>query len=243
MTIADVYSALWRQKLFIVTMTAAIVGLTWFLTSREQPMYTSSTLVRIQQQINNPTEAFGALQTGGRLAQTYARIAGTGRIAARVYEDLGQRIPFSAIAGSISGSQVADLELLSIDATSRNPRWAQLIANATPGALRSFISETGTAHDQVITVEPAWLPRSPSSPNTKLNVTIALVLGLIFNGALALLIDLLRDRARGPAEFEQLAGKPVLATVPNLPLSRASRLLGGEMAGLVRLRPRRMRDG
>jgi len=51
-----------------------------------------------------------------------------------------------------------------------------------------------------------------------LKLAIALVLGLIFNGALALLIELFRDRLPEPDELGQELGHPVLATIPGLRL-------------------------
>ena len=58
------------------------------------------------------------------------------------------------------------------------------------------------------------------SRHLPLNVAIALVLGLIFSGALALLIELFRDRLPEADELEQTLGHPVLATIPNLRLHR-----------------------
>jgi capsular polysaccharide biosynthesis protein len=243
-TVADVYRALWRHKLFIIVLTASLAVATGFLTSRETPVYEASTLVRVQQRIDNPGEAFGALQTAGRLAQTYAEIVATETIARKVQETLGGRVPLGEIAGSISASQIQDLELLSIGARSTSPKQAQAIANAAPQALRSFIEETGTIRDQIIMVQPAALPTNPVSPKLKLNIGLAILLGLIFNGALAVLIDVLGDRASEPDELERLTGVPVLAVVPKLVLSSARDLASilpaeGELRPLEFGRPKR----
>jgi capsular polysaccharide biosynthesis protein len=243
-TVADVYRALWRHKLFIVVLTASLAAATGFLTSRETPVYEASTLVRVQQRINSPGEAFGALQTAGRLAQTYAQIASTATIAQKVQDTLGGRVPLGEIAGSISARQIQDLELLSIGARSTSPARAQAIANAAPQALRSFIEETGTIRDQIITVQPAALPTNPVSPTLKLNIGLAIMLGLIFNGALAVLIEILGDRASEPGELERLTGLPVLAVVPKLVLVSARDLASilpadGELRPLEFGRPKR----
>ncbi len=218
-TVPDLYRALWRHKIFIVVLTAGLVAAAWYLTSRQPRTYTATSLVRVQQKIRNPTEAFGALQTGGRLAQTYARITTTTTIARKVYESLGGKVPYSDI--ELSASQVEDLELMTISGKSESPQHAALVANAAPLALKSFIAGTGTLDDQVIFVQKARVPTAPSGPSLKLNVAIALVLGLIFNGALALLIEMLADRVSDPEEWERLTGKPVLVTIPVLPLGPA----------------------
>jgi capsular polysaccharide biosynthesis protein len=225
-TVPDLYRALWRHKLFILVMTSALAVAAWYLTSQQQPEYRASALVRVQQTITDPAEAFGALQTGGRLARTYASIARTDTIARKIYADLDEKVPFPEINRHISARQVEDLELLWITARSRNPERARLIAEAAPRALRSFIEETGTLRDQVITVQAPSRPGHPSSPNVRMNVIIAVVLGLIFNGGLALLIEVLRDRVGTTEELETLAGRPVLTTVPLLDLKRPSPLKG-----------------
>lgn len=216
MTVADVYRALWRHKLLILAGTAVVLGIAWYLTSTKPKIYQATVLIRVQQRITDPTQALGALQTGERLVRTYARIARTRTIAATIARRLDGRVPPGEVYGAIRAHQVEDLELLSITARSRNPRYAALIANAAPEALRSFIAQTGTTRDQVITVQSASVPRSPSSPDLTYNLLMALLLGLILNGGLALLMELLLDRASGLDELERVAGRPILATIPVL---------------------------
>src|SRR5262249_1414468 len=77
-----------------------------------------------------------------------------------------------------------------------------------------------TSHDQVITIQRAGLPDSPSSPRLTLNLLGAAALGLVFSGAIALLVELLLDRPASLEELEAVAGVPVLAAVPRLPFAR-----------------------
>jgi hypothetical protein len=57
-----------------------------------------------------------------------------------------------------------------------------------------------------------------------LKIAIAVMLGLIFNGALALLLELFRDRLPEPDQLGREVGVPVLATIPALLLHRATNL-------------------
>lgn len=218
----DVYRGLWRHRWFVLGLTAALVGAAYALTKQEQRQYQASTLVRVVQRIQDPSQALGALATGSKLAQTYAQIVATRATAQRIYERLGHRVPFPAI--KVSGTPVQDLDLLTITARAPTPKDAQAVANAAPQALRAFIRETGTLRDQVITVETAQLPQAPSSPNLKLNLALALMLGLILNGGLALLIEMLSDRLPDADELESMTGRPVVASIPQLKFTRRSRL-------------------
>jgi capsular polysaccharide biosynthesis protein len=76
--------------------------------------------------------------------------------------------------------------------------------------------------EAVVTVERAELPTSPVAPNLALNIALAVLLGLMFNGALALLIELLADRLRDADELEATLGRPVLAAIPVLTFRKQS---------------------
>jgi capsular polysaccharide biosynthesis protein len=119
---------------------------------------------------------------------------------------------------TIAGDPVEDLDLLSITVRSTNPTRAMVVANAAPRVLRSFIRTTGSRSERVVIVKAADVPTSPVSRQLPLKLAIALVLGLIFNGALALLIELFRDRLPEVDELGRALGHPVLATVPALRL-------------------------
>ena len=119
----------------------------------------------------------------------------------------------------LSAAEVQDLDLLSITARSTSPRRALLAAAAAPDAFRSFIRKTAPSSERIVTMKLATTS-SRVSRHLPLNVAIALVLGLIFSGALALLIELFRDRLPEADELEHALGHPVLATIPNLRLHR-----------------------
>jgi capsular polysaccharide biosynthesis protein len=220
LAVEDVYQALWRHKIFIVLMTVLMVGVTWFATSAQTRIYESSALVRVQQKITDPTQSVGALTAGGLLAQTYANIVTTKSIANRISAATGRRISPNEV--DVSASPVNNLDLLWVKARSSSPRVAEIVAGAAPRALEKFIRQTGTLRDQVITVQPAALPTHPVKPNLKFNLTVALLLALIFNSALALLIDMFSDRAKDLDELERITGLSVLATVPKLSFSGRS---------------------
>ena len=117
----------------------------------------------------------------------------------------------------LTADNVQDLDLLSITARSESPRDALVAAAAAPDALRRFIRRTAPPSERIVTVKA---PTSSSlvSRHLALNVTIAFLLGLIFSGALALLLELFRDRLPEADELEVAVGHPVLATIPTLRL-------------------------
>jgi capsular polysaccharide biosynthesis protein len=214
MATVDVYRTLWRHRFFIVGMTALIGGVALFVTSLQPKIYEATALVRVQQKITTAGDAFGSLEVGTRLAQTYAKIVTTRALQQRVAASLAGKVEPADI--SIGSAPVSDVELLQVSARSESPRSAALVANAATVALRSFIADTGTLRDQVIVVDPASVPSTPVSPRMKLTVALALLLGLILNGALVLLAGYLADPLPEQAEMEAVFGVPVLASIPRL---------------------------
>jgi capsular polysaccharide biosynthesis protein len=215
----DVYRALWRHKVFIALMTAACVAVTWFVTSRETPSYQASTLVRVQQRTSSSSDTLAALQGSELLAHTYAEIIDSGGLDGQVRSLAARKIPAGESFGvDLSTSRPQDLGLIWISARNRVPERAAIVANAVPEALRGFIRRSGAQRDEIVTVKPAAVPSSAVFPHTSLNVALAAVLALIFNSALALLIEVFRDRLPEPDELAQAVGYPVLAAVPTLRL-------------------------
>jgi receptor protein-tyrosine kinase len=63
-------------------------------------------------------------------------------------------------------------------------------------------------------VQPAGLPSTPSSPKTKRNVIIGVILGLLIGIGLAFLLERLNRKLRDPEEAQEAFGMPVLGTIP-----------------------------
>jgi capsular exopolysaccharide synthesis family protein len=80
-------------------------------------------------------------------------------------------------------------------------------------------------------VQPAQTPTSPSSPQTRRNVMVAFVVGLLLGVALALLLDRLDRRIKDVAELEEIYGLPVLCDVPESPALNSER--GGDLPGFA----------
>ena len=222
MTPADLYRALWRRKWLILGLTVLCVAITYWLSERVTPKYEASTLVRVQQRIEEAGQAFESLEASQRLTETYAEIVEAGALGERVRRELGPAARGPIEKDALSAKPVQDLELLTISAKDPDANRATAVANAVPGALRTFIKETGTLRDQVVTVASAARPTSPATPNIPLNLALALFLGLLANIGLALLLEFFSDRLPEVDELEESIGLPVLAAIPWVTPTRAA---------------------
>jgi capsular polysaccharide biosynthesis protein len=224
MSVVDIYRALWRRKLFILIGTGVLVASAWYFTSRQTPMYESATLVRIQQKavgLQRGASDISSLQSAERLAEIYAEIIDSQALDVYVEADLrGEVEPVALDEVDVRGDPVQSLDLLWIVARSMDSERARLVADAMPIALRKFIEETRTVEDNIVTVKPATISGDPVSPDLLRNIALAIALGLVFNGAIALLIERLRDPLPDGGEFEATLGRPLLTTVPKVKLAR-----------------------
>lgn len=219
MTAGDVYRALWRHKFLIAALTALCVGVTWYLTSLQERTYQASTLVRLQQK--GEGNSFASLDASVVISQTYGQIISSGALNEPTKLRTKGRIPQQLIGDvSLSADPVTDLALLWISAEGRHPAGVAAVANAAPDALRAAARKYGTPGDQIVTVQKAEVPSAAISPDTKLNIVLALALGLLFNCGLVLIYEVLRDRLPSTDELEDTLGYPVLASIPTLRLEQ-----------------------
>jgi heptosyltransferase-3 len=78
--------------------------------------------------------------------------------------------------------------------------------------------------------QAAAVPSGPSSPDTKRNVLLAVVLGLVLGALLALAIERLDQNIRDPEELERTYELPLLGAVPQSSALRRGKRGGGSAA-------------
>jgi Mrp family chromosome partitioning ATPase/capsular polysaccharide biosynthesis protein len=120
--------------------------------------------------------------------------------------------------------QVRDSFVNQLDAMSPAQR-----ASSAGQSLQARIEQLNTLASaqtgDVQLVQTATVPTSPSFPNTKLNVAIGVVLGLLLGVGLMLLLERLNRRVRTVEELSEVVGYPVIAEVPETKRLRRHREL------------------
>jgi capsular polysaccharide biosynthesis protein len=214
----ELYRALWRQRFLILLLTVVATVTAYVQSANQEKVYRASSLVRVEQPVasTDPQQAGDALGVAQQLTRTYAQIVSTRAIADQVYSYLGSKGPRNEI--NLSGSPVQDLELMYINSQSHIPALAAAAANAAPAVLRNFITSTGGVRDRIVTINPATVPTSASSPRPARTALLALLVALVFNCGFALLFEFVRDRLPDVDQLEETLGQPVLATIPKLAL-------------------------
>ncbi|MDH4743000.1 polysaccharide biosynthesis tyrosine autokinase [Sphingomonas sp. CBMAI 2297] len=76
------------------------------------------------------------------------------------------------------------------------------------------IGVAGVGSNNVFVVDPAKLPRSPSSPNLLLNLLLAGFLGIIVAGAVTFGLEQIDERITDPGDVANLIDVPLLGAIP-----------------------------
>lgn len=72
----------------------------------------------------------------------------------------------------------------------------------------------GVGTNNIAIVDPAEVPRDPSSPRLLLNLALALLVGIILAGAVTFALEQIDEAIKDPAELDRAMGLPPLGVVP-----------------------------
>lgn len=134
--------ALLRGWWLIVLAAAVAGGAAYFLRSRQAPQYASEARIFIGNTITNPDPSAGQIDTGQRLAVTYAQLI-TYELLQDTINQLGLPESPELLRGMVSAQVVAETPILQINATYTNAQKAADIAN--------------TIAEQLVTTSPSYL--------------------------------------------------------------------------------------
>lgn len=137
-------------------------------------------------------------------------------------------------AGEVSSNLTAALEgtsaLIRVTATAKSPEAAQVLANSSLDATAKVVNEIeGSTTVRVVPLEDASVNNSPVSPNTKKNVLIGAVAGIVLIFAIIFLRRSLDVKLRTRKDATDASSVGVLGTLPETnDLSEANILRASE---------------
>lgn len=108
-----------------------------------------------------------------------------------------------------------DTQILEISYTGTDKEAAvYIVENIT----NEFINESKKLipNGNIKVIQKAKIPEKPVSPNKKLNIVIAFVLGLMVSVALSLLLEFMDNTYKSKEELEKILDLPVIGVIPEL---------------------------
>ena len=177
------------------------------------PVYEASTTLLVGRADDQGQMGYQDLLLNKQLVSTYSELATSRSVAESVINALRLEMTASELAGIISVSSVKDTEIIAVKVKNADPALAKVIANQ---AAISFIDKVvGYSNiENVMVVDEAIEPVFPVSPNKKMNIAVAGLLGLVLAFGLIFLLEFLDNTIKAAADVENLLGLSVLAIVP-----------------------------
>ncbi|RWZ59086.1 capsular biosynthesis protein [Halobacillus fulvus] len=219
-SLKEIFDVLKKRILMIIGLAlgAAVISalVTIFVLT---PTYQSSTQFIVNQSdtSQNATYDVNDIRTNVELINTYNVIIKSPAILNDVIEELNLNTSAAALANQIQVSNADQSQVVDVSVTSTDPAMAVKIANTT---VETFMDEVPNLMnvDNVRVLSPAVLGADPApvSPNTMLNIAIALVVGLMIGVGIAFLLEYLDNSIKTEQDIEQTLGLPVMGTVTTI---------------------------
>lgn len=204
----------WKMILSITLLATLTAGIVSFFVIA--PKYEASTKVFIgkektdskDQNYNNSD-----IQMYQQLLKTYAEVIKTNALVEKAINAEGFDLTSKDVLGGLTVTPAANTQILEITYISKDRNLSKEVLDSITN---QFI-KTSTdliPNGNVKIVEPAELPENPASPNKKLNIAIAFLLGLMISVGLSFLLEFLDSTFKSKEQLEQILGVPVIGAIP-----------------------------
>ncbi|OVE67777.1 capsular biosynthesis protein [Clostridium diolis] len=205
----------WKMILSITLLATLTAGIVSFFVIA--PKYEASTKVFIgkektdskDQNYNNSD-----IQMYQQLLKTYAEVIKTNALVEKAIDAEGFDLTSKDVLGGLTVTPAANTQILEITYISKDRNLSKEVLDSITNQFIKTSTEL-IPNGNVKIVEPAELPENPASPNKKLNIAIAFLLGLMVSVGLAFLLEFLDNTFKSKEQLEQILGIPVIGAIPD----------------------------
>ena len=179
------------------------------------PTYTASTSIYLTPQINNTGSLdYNSQMANSKLVNNVVNLMTQNNIMSEVAKDVGLENA-STVKKCITVSNQTDTEIVTVTATTGDPKLSKDIANGTVNTFIKTMQKNLNVRNIEI-VDKAKLSYVPSGPSIKKNTMMAILVGGVIGVGYAVLKFLLDNRLRTKEEAEKYLGIPVFAEFPEV---------------------------
>ena len=176
------------------------------------PTYTASTSIYLTPQISESGSLdYNSQMANSKLVTNAVNLLTQNNIMSEVAKDVG----LESVKKFVSVTNESDTEIITISATTTDPKLSKDIANDTVSTfIRTMQKNLNVRNIEV--VDKAKLSYVPSGPNVKKNTLLATMVGFVLGCGYATLRFLFDNRLRTKEEAEKYLGIPVFCEIPEL---------------------------
>ena len=216
-SLSEIFEALKKRWIMIVaiTLTATIISgvLSFFVID---PVYETSTKVFVGKEESDATYNSSDINMYQQLLQTYAQAIQTKDLVNRAISGLNyDELEASTVVNSLTVTPISSTQILQIKYQSKNPEEAKDVLKSVTGEFIVTAKEL-VPNGNVRVIEEVELPENPVSPNKKMNIAIAFLLGLMVSVGLVFLLEYLDNTYKNKDQLEKELGIPVLGAIPDI---------------------------
>lgn len=213
----EIFEAIKKRWLIIVSITLIITIISAILSFFViKPEYEASIRVFIgKDEMENQNYNQNDVLMYQKLMKTYSEIIKTKDLVSRGLEGVSLKIKPSEVLKNLTVITVSDTQILQIKYKSKNPEEAKSVIE---GIYDEFIktSKEIVPNGNIKVIEEVEVPENPVSPNKKMNILIALVLGIIIGVGLALLLEFSDNTFKNKDQLERELDIPVIGVIPTV---------------------------
>ncbi|MDU7241728.1 Wzz/FepE/Etk N-terminal domain-containing protein [Clostridium sp.] len=213
----ELFEALKKRWLMIVSITliATIISaaLSFFVI---KPQYEASTKVFIGKD-ENDTQGYNQndVVMYQKLMKTYSETIKTRDLVSRALDKTSFDLESENVLKNLTVASVTDTQILQIKYISNNPEEAVDVIKEISNEFIKISKELVT-NGNIKIIEEVKFPENPVSPNKKMNIAIAFLLGLIVSVGLAFLLEFLDNTFKTKEQLERELDIPVIGIIPTV---------------------------
>ena len=211
------YLSIIKKKWFIMAILCAVcvaasAVYSFFIA---KPVYQAETTLIVKTEKTEGTNSLSndQVMVSQKLALTYGEIIKSRKVLDEVIKNLDLKESNGSLASKISVSTVTDTQIIKVSVQDTNKSNAAKIANEIPKVFAKEAIRIADANG-VEVIDKAQTPVNPVSPNKKMNILIAGVLGVMIGLFIICIIDVLNTKINTPHDIELVLGLPLLGVVP-----------------------------
>lgn len=213
----ELFEALKKRWLMIISITliATIISavFSFFII---KPQYEASTKVFIgKDEGENQSYSQNDVLMYQKLMKTYSEAIKTKDLISRSLKGTSLKLEPADVLENLTVVTVTDTQILQIKYKSTNPQEAKAVIE---GISEEFIktSKELVPNGNIQIIESVELPEKPVSPNKKMNIAIAFLLGLMVGVGLAFLLEFLDNTFKNKDQLERELDIPVIGSIPSV---------------------------
>ena len=217
-SISEIFEAIKKRWIIIVaiTLTATIISgiISFFVID---PVYEASTKVFVGKEENdNAAYNSSEINMYQQLLQTYAQAIKTKDLVNRAISGLKyDGLEARNVVESLTVNPISNTQILQIKYQSKDPNEAKDVLKSVTDEFIVTAKEL-VPNGNVRIIEEVELPQNPVSPNKKMNIAIAFLLGLMVSVGLVFLLEYLDNTYKNKDQLEKELGIPVLGDIPDI---------------------------